>query len=129
MVTFVICYNNLCKQFGPRSVSNLFATLIVPLKEFFEKVFEKSQQMTTKACKSTQKSCVYKKLVKSNMELNILLIRPNKKIPVFRVTQPYLNLLVKPRFFSGFLKKYNFMHFERPFKMHKIIFFSRIKND
>ena len=31
-------------------------------------------------------------------------VRPNKKIPVFRVAQPYLNLLVKPRFifrFSG----------------------------
>ena len=36
-------------------------------------------------------------------------IRPNKKIPVFRV-----NLLVKPRFFfQVFWKKYNFMHFER----------------
>ena len=36
------------------------------------------------------------------------------KMPVFRVTQPYPNLLVKPRFFSGFLGgKYNFMHFER----------------
>ena len=28
-----------------------------------------------------------------------------KKIPVFRVTRPYLNLLVKPRFFSGFMEK------------------------
>ena len=26
------------------------------------------------------------------------------KIPVFRVTQPYLDLLVKPGIFSGFLK-------------------------
>ena len=26
-------------------------------------------------------------------------------VPVFRVTQPYLNLLLKPRFFPGFLKK------------------------
>ena len=34
--------------------------------------------------------------------------------PLFKVTQPYLNLLVKPRIFSGFLEKiYNFMHFER----------------
>ena len=41
-------------------------------------------------------------------------VRPNKKIPVFRVTRPYLNLLVKPRIFIGFLgKTYNFMHFER----------------
>ena len=27
-------------------------------------------------------------------------VRPNKKIPVLMVTRPYLNLLVKPRFFS-----------------------------
>ena len=42
------------------------------------------------------------------------------KIPVFRVTRPYLNLLMKPRIsfrLSG--QKYNFMHFERPFKMHQ----------
>ena len=31
-------------------------------------------------------------------------IRSNKKIPVFRVTRPYLNLLMS-RFFSGFLEK------------------------
>ena len=38
-------------------------------------------------------------------------IRPNKKkIPVFRVTQPYLNLLLKPRKFFRFSgKKYNFI--------------------
>ena len=41
-------------------------------------------------------------------------ISPDKKIPVFRVSQPYLNLLVKPRIFSGFLAKiYYFMRFER----------------
>ena len=41
------------------------------------------------------------------------LLRPNKKIPVFRVTQPYLNLLVKPRICFRFSeKKNNFMHFE-----------------
>ena len=28
----------------------------------------------------------------------MLFFRPKKKIPVFRVTPPYLNLLVKPRF-------------------------------
>ena len=44
------------------------------------------------------------------------------KIPVFRATGPYLNFLVKPRIFSGFLEKiYTFMHFEMPFKMHKTI--------
>ena len=37
------------------------------------------------------------------------------KIPVFRVTRPSLNLLVKPRFFPGFLggKRGENMHFER----------------
>ena len=41
-------------------------------------------------------------------------IRPNKKIPVFRVTGPYLNLLVKPIIYFGFSgKKYKFMHFKR----------------
>ena len=39
-----------------------------------------------------------------NCLLNTL-IRPNKKNPVFRVTQPYLNLLVKRRIFLGFLEK------------------------
>ena len=42
---------------------------------------------------------------------------PHKTILVLRVAgrcRPYLNLLVKLRIFSGFLKKiYNFMHFER----------------
>ena len=32
-------------------------------------------------------------------------LRPNKRIPVFRVTRPYLNLLVKPRIISGFREK------------------------
>ena len=43
------------------------------------------------------------------------LVRPNKKMPVFRVTRPYLNLLMKPRFFFRFSgkKKHYFMHFER----------------
>ena len=35
----------------------------------------------------------------------VIYIRPNKKIPVFRVTRPYLNFLVKPRFLLGFLDK------------------------
>ena len=48
--------------------------------------------------------------------LNVALKGQIKTIPVFRViTRPYLNLLVKPIIFSGFLggKMYNFMHFER----------------
>ena len=72
-------------------------------------------------------------------------IGPNEKISVFRVTLPYLNLLVKPRICSGFLDF--FMNFERrnafqnaeqyifsrlknemPFKIHKIMFFTRLKN-
>ena len=51
-----------------------------------------------------------------NLFKSYVIFRPNKKIPVLRVTRPYLNLnlLMKPRIlFSGFLKKYNFMHFER----------------
>ena len=41
--------DNLCKQFGPRSGFKLFDTLMVILKELFEKVdFEKNQQTTKK---------------------------------------------------------------------------------
>ena len=57
-------------------------------------------------------------------------VRPNKSIPVFRVTQPYLNLLVKPGIFTGLLEKkitLCILKGEMPFKMHKIIFFSRKK--
>ena len=54
------------------------------------------------------------------------LFRPNKKIPVFRLTLPNLNLLVKPRIFSGFLVKNIILCIlkgEMPFKMHEITFF------
>ena len=59
-------------------------------------------------------------------------MRPNKKIHVFRVTGPYLNLLVKPRgvFLSSFLEKYIILRIligDMPFKMHKIIFFPERK--
>ena len=57
-------------------------------------------------------------------------LRPNRKIPVFRVTRPYLNWQLKPRFFSGFWKKIIIsciLKGKMPFKMHKFIFFSRIK--
>ena len=41
--------NNLCKQFGPRSGSILFDTLMVFMKEFFKKVdFEKNHKKTKK---------------------------------------------------------------------------------
>ena len=42
-------------------------------------------------------------------------IGPNKKIPVFRVTRPYLNLLTSEtyNFFRFSEKKYNFEPFER----------------
>ena len=53
-----------------------------------------------------------------------------KKIPVFRVTQPYLNLLVKPRIFFRFSGKNIILCIlkgEMSFKMHKIVFFSRKK--
>ena len=54
-------------------------------------------------------------------------LRPNKKISVFRVTGLILGMVGTHILlsFSFFLKKNNFMHFERPFKMHKIIFISR----
>ena len=50
-------------------------------------------------------------------------IMQNKKIPVFRVTRPYLNLLVKPRIFFKFSGKKNIfvMHFERQIRLSKCI--------
>ena len=58
-----------------------------------------------------------------------------KKIPVFRATRPYLNLLVKPKnYFQVIRLKYNFMHLkgETPFKGKRLskcieLFFSRKK--
>ena len=42
-----------------------------------------------------------------NSKCNVV-VRPNKEIPVFRVTRPYLNLLVKPRIFFRYPgKKHN----------------------
>ena len=49
-----------------------------------------------------------------------------KKIPVFRVTRTYLNLLVKPRIFFRFSGKNIILYIlkgKMPFKMHKIVFF------
>ena len=57
-------------------------------------------------------------------------IRPNKTIPVFRVTLTYKNLLVKPRIFSRFLEKYIILcslKGKMPFKMHKLYSFSTKK--
>ena len=54
-------------------------------------------------------------------------LRPNTKIPVFRVARPYLNLLVKPRIFFRFSgKKYIILCIlkgEMPIKMRKFTFF------
>ena len=55
-------------------------------------------------------------LVKSGIEglhrgSRNLLIGQMKKLSVFRVTLPYLNLLVKPKKISFSEKIYNFMHF------------------
>ena len=53
-----------------------------------------------------------------------------KKFLYLRVTQPYLNLLAKSRIFSGFLDTdiiLCILKGERPFKIYKIIFFSRKK--
>ena len=55
---------------------------------------------------------------------------PNKKITVFRVTRPYLNLLVKPRIifrFSGKNKLYAFWKAKCLSKCVKLYFFSRKK--
>ena len=63
------------------------------------------------------------------LKLGIFILKLGQiKIPLFKVTRPYINLLVKPRSFSGLLKKCNFMHFERqmPLKMH-IFFFPEKK--
>ena len=60
-----------------------------------------------------------------------MLLRPNKEIFVFRVTRPYLNLLIKPRFFFRFSGKNIIsciLKGEMPFKMHKIIFFQEKKD-
>ena len=57
-------------------------------------------------------------------------IRPNKKIPVFRVTQPYLNLLVKPKSFFRFSGKniiLRILNGKMPFKMH--FFFPETKDN
>ena len=52
-----------------------------------------------------------------------------KKLPVFRVTWPYLNLLMKPRFFFMFSGKNIILcvlKSKLPFKRHKVIFFQKI---
>ena len=75
--------------------------------------------------------------------MQLILGVTDKKLSVFRVTQAYLNLLVKPRLFSKFSRKYIFfcifkgifnvydlMHFERQhaFKnAENYIFFFRKK--
>ena len=59
------------------------------------------------------------------------LVGPNKKIPVFGVTGLYLNLLVKPSFFSGFLGKnviFCILKGEMLSKCIKLFFFYRKKN-
>ena len=45
--------DNLCKQFGPRSGSKLFDTLMVFLKEFLKKLILKKNQQTTKKHKKS----------------------------------------------------------------------------
>ena len=67
---------------------------------------------------------------KPNTQLENNTFRPNKKIPVFKVTRLYLNLLVKIYdFFSSFLEKYIILCIlkgEMTFKMHKIIYFFQV---
>ena len=60
---------------------------------------------------------------------DVHIVRPNKKFPVFRVTRPYLNLLVIHSFFFRFSGKNIILCIlkgEMPFKRHKIVFFSII---
>ena len=60
----------------------------------------------------------------------VLRVGQIKNISVFRVTLPYLNLLVKPRVFSCFLEKYIILCIlkgKMPIKMHKIIYFLPFK--
>ena len=57
-------------------------------------------------------SLIVEALRKLSVATKNKIIGPNKKISVFRVTRPYLKVLVKA-FLSDFLKKYNSMHFER----------------
>ena len=55
------------------------------------------------------------------------IILANKKIPVFRVTRPHLNLLVKPSIFFRFSGKSIILCILKsilPFKRHEIIYFS-----
>ena len=57
--------------------------------------------------------------------LSICRDKAKKKVPVFRVTRPYQNLLVKPRIVFRFSEKYIILCIlkgEMPLKMHKIIF-------
>ena len=61
------------------------------------------------------------------------MLRPNEKIPVFRVTRLYLNLLVKPS--GGFFRIFGkniilcILKGEMPFILHKTIFFPEKKNN
>ena len=66
-----------------------------------------------------------------NFHLNFMKIKPsriwqNKKLLVFRVTRPYLNLLVKHRIFSGFLEKniiLCILKVKMPFKMLNFFYY------
>ena len=71
----------------------------------------------TNALRSMQGFPFYDKPMVSD-EARRLTVRPNEKIPTFRVTWPYLNLLQwNLEFFSCFLKEnFFFMHFERHFR-------------
>ena len=106
-----------------------------------------SREITPKVCKEEQPFYMWHTVLTTKYNQNISkgikviewksfplqtdarLSGPNKKMPVLRVTSPYLNLLGNLEFFSGFLEKYNFIHFERrmPFKMHKIIYSKKKK--
>ena len=69
--------------------------------------------------------CTLKGTISFESEISTC-FRPNKEIPVFRETRPYLNLLVKPRIFFRFSGKNIILCIlkgEMPLKMHKIMSF------
>ena len=70
-------------------------------------------------------------MIATHLTLGLCVFRPNQKnMYMFRVTRPYLNLLVKPIIFFRFSGKniiLCILNGEIPFKIYKIISFARKK--
>ena len=122
----VFCF--LCKQFGPRSGlkecrswsgSNLFDTLIVFLKEFFEKVnFENRLQTAVKAWKIPSMQRVYPLSATYNLQQT-----PNSNFTAFsKITNKgwyFMRIVCQ----QTILMKYHTLF------ISKIVIFSKIGND